>query len=135
MKELPLEFLNIESADVLAQDKIRGSLFENFVISECYKWYYAKKITPNLYFWRDEEGHEIDLLIDRNRTLYPVEIKSASAGRNTMTDKLVFWHNLTGHALENSYVIYTGAEDNSAKGPQFVPWETIPEWLTNLFTL
>lgn len=132
---LAAELLKISTVQGLGQHSMRGSLFENFVISECIKWHATKKRRPYLYFWRDEQGHEIDLIIEHAEKLIPVEIKSANAARNTMTDELVFWHNLTGHPLEESYVVYTGPEDASPKGPSFVPWETIPEWLTKLLQL
>jgi len=53
-----------------------GAFFENFVIAEIYKSYYnAGLLEPPLYFYRDKEQHEIDLLIQNGNTLYPVEIK------------------------------------------------------------
>jgi predicted AAA+ superfamily ATPase len=55
-----------------------GPMFESFVIAEIIKsWTNVKGVTPfmNFFFYRDRDGNEIDLLIKRNGTLYPVEIK------------------------------------------------------------
>ena len=53
-----------------------GAFFENFVIAEIYKSYYnAGIIEPPLYFYRDKEQNEIDLLIQEGDTLHPIEIK------------------------------------------------------------
>ena len=53
-----------------------GAFFESFVIAEIIKSYYnAGILDPPLYFYRDKEGNEIDLLIFENGYLHPIEIK------------------------------------------------------------
>jgi len=52
-----------------------GAFFETFVISEILKSYFHNGENPQLYFFRDEKGVEIDLLIYQNGLYYPVEIK------------------------------------------------------------
>lgn len=126
------QLLDIDSADALFQHNMRGALFENFVIGESIKWYRSNKKLPRLYFWRDHTGHEIDLIVDRAGALIPVEIKSAGVVRNTMTDGLNFWHNLTEHPLEQSYVIYTGIDGHPSAGPHFVAWQNIPALFADL---
>ena len=55
---------------------IAGAFFESFVISEVLKSYYNKGfLEPPLYFYRDKEMNEIDLLIEDNGMLYPLEMK------------------------------------------------------------
>jgi len=62
--------------DVLKNGAMAGAFFETFVIAEIIKSYGNKGIleTP-LYFYRDRDGNEIDLLISEGNTLYPIEIK------------------------------------------------------------
>ncbi len=62
-----------------------GNLFENFVISEIRKSYINAGVSLNsLYFYRDKDGKEIDLLIDQDGTLYPVEIKMTGNPNRSM---------------------------------------------------
>lgn len=64
------------SPDVLKNGAMAGAFFENFVITEIIKSYYNKGIVePPLYFYRDKDMNEIDLLIEQNGTLYPLEMK------------------------------------------------------------
>ncbi len=64
------------TADVLKNGAMAGAFFESFVISEIIKSYYNKGIIePPLYFYRDKEMNEIDLLIEDGGVLYPIEIK------------------------------------------------------------
>ncbi len=67
------------SAETLEAGAMAGPFFETFVVSEILKSYYHQGIsTPPLFFYRDKEGVEIDLLIHQNGTLHPIEIKKAS---------------------------------------------------------
>ena len=62
--------------DVLKNGAMAGAFFENFVIAEIIKSYYNKGILePPLYFYRDKNMNEIDLLIEYNGILYPLEMK------------------------------------------------------------
>ncbi len=56
---------------------VHGSLFENMVVADALKERLNQGRDPNLYFWRDTNGNEIDLLWERQRKLVPMEIKSA----------------------------------------------------------
>lgn len=62
--------------EVLKNGAMAGAFFEDFVLSEIIKSYYNRGITePPLYFYRDKDMNEIDLLIEDSGTLYPLEIK------------------------------------------------------------
>lgn len=62
--------------DVLKNGAMAGAFFETFVISEIIKSYFNKGILElPLYFYRDKNMNEIDLLIEDNGTLYPLEMK------------------------------------------------------------
>lgn len=64
------------SPEVLKTGAMAGAFFESFVISEIIKSHYNAGISdPPLYFYRDKDMNEIDLLIENNGTLYPIEIK------------------------------------------------------------
>lgn len=64
------------TVEVLKNGAIAGAFFESFVVSEIIKSYYNKGVLdPPLYFYRDKEMNEIDLLIEDGGTLYPLEIK------------------------------------------------------------
>lgn len=62
--------------DVLKNGAMAGAFFESFVVSEIIKSYYNRGILePPIYFYRDKDMNEIDLLIEENGMLYPIEIK------------------------------------------------------------
>ena len=59
------------------RDPLHGNLFENMVVADALKERFNQGRDPSLYFWRDTNGNEIDLLWERQRELVPMEIKSA----------------------------------------------------------
>ncbi|MBE7041505.1 MAG: ATP-binding protein [Ruminococcaceae bacterium] len=64
------------SPEVLKNGAMAGAFFESFVISEIIKSYYNKGVMePPLYFYRDKDMNEIDLIIEESGTLYPLEMK------------------------------------------------------------
>ena len=57
---------------------LRGSLFEALIISEIIKWHLNHDEIPDIYFWRDSHGHEVDCIIKREViSLYPSKSKQA----------------------------------------------------------
>ncbi|MDI6812215.1 MAG: ATP-binding protein [Desulfitobacteriaceae bacterium] len=64
---------------VLEAGAMAGAFFETFVVAEVLKSYYnAGILDPSLYYYRDKDTKEVDLLIEQNGTLYPVEIKKTA---------------------------------------------------------
>ena len=68
--------LGIKSADMVGRDPLLGNLFENMVIVEAMKARLNSGNQPDLYFFRDQRGFEIDLLLADNRRIFPYEIKA-----------------------------------------------------------
>ena len=68
-----------KNKEVLEAGNMAGSFFENFVIVEIVKSYYNNgELRPPLYFYRDKEKNEIDLIIEENGKLHPIEIKKSA---------------------------------------------------------
>lgn len=67
-----------QNSELLESGAMNGSLLETYVISEILKTYWYNGLEPNLSYYRDKEKKEIDLIIEENNTLYPIEIKRKS---------------------------------------------------------
>ena len=72
------------SARELQLGSSSGHFLETFIVSEIIKAYNARGITPNLYYYRDKEKNEIDLIFYKNNKLYPLEIKKAAIPKKEM---------------------------------------------------
>ncbi|MDE5617453.1 MAG: ATP-binding protein, partial [Ureaplasma sp.] len=66
----------IPSADILEKSAFSGAFYETYVISEIIKSFYnAYKKVDDIYYYRDKDQHEVDLIIDSFDSIYPIEIK------------------------------------------------------------
>ena len=70
--------LDFESSNDVKKYNQFGALFENYVVSEIMKSYLNASKTPHVYFYRDIDNKEIDVILESKGTLYPIEIKSTS---------------------------------------------------------
>jgi len=82
------------TADVLERGAMSGAILETFVISEIIKSYLHNGRSPRIYFYRDKEKREVDLLIEENGKLYPIEIKKTASIKNMRLKDFDFLHNL-----------------------------------------
>ena len=69
---------NWDNPQVLESGAMSGAIFETFVISEIIKSYVHNIKEPNIYYYRDKDKKEIDVIIEKNGKLYPIEIKKSS---------------------------------------------------------
>lgn len=72
------------SPEALERGAMDGQFFETWVVSEIYKSYLNGGKRPPLFFYRDSNQKEIDLIIHQNNTVYPIEIKKSSAPRDAV---------------------------------------------------
>lgn len=68
--------LGLENETQVSRDPLRGNLFENLVVMEALKYRYHQGRRSNLFFYRDSNGNEVDLIAENGRHLSAVEIKA-----------------------------------------------------------
>lgn len=76
-------------SETLMNGAMSGAILENFVVSEIVKSYQNAGLEPFIYYYRDKDNKEIDIVLERNGTLYPLEVK-----KTMMPDKR--WTNVFG---------------------------------------
>lgn len=100
--------LGIEMLSQIERDPLRGSLIENLVILEFLKFRLNQGLDPQLYFFRDTHGHEIDLIFQSAHQLIPIEIKGAKTFNSDFLKNLIYFKELVGDRCEKGFVIYAG---------------------------
>lgn len=122
--------LGIEEKD-LAHHPNRGNIFESFVISECIKLFYNQGKNPQIYFWRDKTGHEVDCIIQQGQTLTAVEIKSARTVNQRFFEGIEYWDALRGQdqsqgvSKSDSFIVFAGSSDQPRVSPQLISWQSL----------
>lgn len=99
--------LRIENRDQIARDPLVGGLFENLVVLEALKARYNAGLSPDLYYFRDSSGLEIDLILDQARQLHAFEIKSSRTWNSAFGKNMEKFRERIS-ALLSSTVIYAG---------------------------
>ncbi len=117
--------LGIHSAEQIAVSSMRGPLFETFVISELMKIRLNKGLPSNLFFWRSNAGDEIDVIIEKDQTLVPVEIKAGHTVSQDFFKGLVKWQNIAGSAASKGVLVYAGAKSYERQEGHVVSWKDI----------
>ena len=116
--------LGIERVEQVSRDPLIGSLFENLVVLEVLKARYNCGLTPSLYFFRDSQGHEIDLLHKQGSELMGVEIKAASTWSASFKSTLQHFDQKL-KALAIRAVIYSGQKLEFSDGIQAVSYKDV----------
>lgn len=104
--------LGIETEQQLARDKMRGHLFENFVIMETFKNRYNQGKDSNLYFYRDSNGVEVDLLLKNGNEYSAIEIKSSQTYHPEFESGILSLSTLLENRLTDKAILYAGDFEN-----------------------
>ena len=99
--------LGIETPAQCIRDPLMGNLFENMIVMDALKQSLNTGKEPRLSFYRDGKGNEIDLIIEKQRTPYPVEIKSAMTWHDQFAKGITWFQ--SSHPLSGTgTVLYSG---------------------------
>lgn len=122
---LACRLLGIQTAAQLVIHPYRGPLFETWAVSELLKMRFNKGLSSNLYFWQDQSGNEVDVLIDQAGTLVPIEIKSGQTITADFFKGLHKWNAISGQDMSSSCLIYGGKKKQNRNNTHVFPWTEI----------
>jgi predicted AAA+ superfamily ATPase len=114
--------LGIKTVEQLQHHPLRGALFENLVVLEVLKSLRHQGLRDPLYFFRDSNGLEIDLLLDHADGLQLVEIKASQTVSATLFKNLRTVSTLLGDRVRSQHLIYGGAERQDRTGVEVLPY-------------
>ncbi|MBI3901162.1 MAG: ATP-binding protein [Chlamydiia bacterium] len=114
--------LSIRTLDHLKTHPLLGWIFETFIVSECFKRFCHIGEVPPLYFWRDQQKNEIDLLIYNGRDGFPIEIKCSQSFHPDYKKVMENWMALEGNAAKKGLVIYCGETLDVTRPIPVLPW-------------
>jgi predicted AAA+ superfamily ATPase len=117
--------LRIRSPEDLHIHASRGAVFESLVLSELLKNYLHQGLEPDLYFWRDSTGHEVDVLVDRGSELVPMEIKSAMTVADDFFAGIKYWLRLARVPEAPAALIYGGERSFRRAGVTVYSWSCL----------
>ncbi|HIB46287.1 MAG TPA: DUF4143 domain-containing protein [Candidatus Lambdaproteobacteria bacterium] len=115
--------LGIQTHEQITTHPLRGNLFKTLVVSELVKSRMNQGKRPDLFYWRDSNGNEIDVIAEWEAKIKPIEIKSVKTLTVDSFSGLKKWMNLVKNAGESPTLIYGGEESYKQYRIQVTGWK------------
>ncbi len=117
--------VGVRRPDEIVHHVQRGPLFETWVFAELLKGRANRGLAPNLYFWRDRRGMEVDCILERGTSLLPVEIKSGRTLSRDFFRGLGRFQEIAGEGSCRGYLVYGGDRVEQRRAGLALPWREI----------
>lgn len=121
--------LEIESANQLSRDRMRGHLFENLIITEALKRRMNDGRNNNLCFYRDSNGNEVDLITKSEGRLNLYEIKSSETYHPEFEKGIKSFKSSFGDNVESSSIIYAGRLENTNRDIKLINFKHLDSFM------
>lgn len=119
--------LGIRDKKQLFKDRQMGSIFENMIISEHQKALQHKYLNQDLYFWRDSNGEEIDLLWKNRDTYFATEIKATKTIKSDLFQQLDKFESYMTPDTVQKNLVYGGNESQKRTKYNVISWREASE--------
>ena len=117
--------LGLRTAAQVSRDPLWGSLFENFIIMEAMKDRLNAGESAEMYFYRDSEGNEVDLLLPTGGQLHAIEIKAGATVNPDYFKGLKTFASHHPQALAGGSVIFGGAQGQNRSDWPVYSWQQL----------
>ena len=118
--------LGIEKASQVSRDPLLGHMFENLVVIECLKTRTNAGKLPNLYFFRDSNGNEVDILFQNGKELTAIEVKSSATYKASLLKGLRRISSLS-RQVTRRYLVYSGDYFEFSDGITALKYDQVSE--------
>lgn len=124
---LAARLLGIKTAEDLFVHPNRGNIFESFVVSELLKARCNQGRDPDIYFWRDSTGTEVDVVYEDGQKVKAIEIKAGKTFAPDLAKGLDAWIRYSGAKPTDCVLVYAGSRHMTWKDIALIPWESVGE--------
>jgi len=123
---LVCRLLGIENRTILDTHPLRGSLVENWVFTELIKAFFNNGKEPSIYFWRTQDGEEIDFIIDGSIETMLIEVKSGMSLHSDWIKPMKRWLERADIKKAIPYIIYGGTDRYTLQKCTCLGWASLP---------
>lgn len=106
--------LDIETPQQLDRDKMRGAIFENMIVMEAIKHRYNMGLEGGVFFYRDSNQNEVDILIKQEGELTAIEVKSSMTYSSSFEKALTQIEGWIKTPISKKAIVYSGDFENSS---------------------
>jgi hypothetical protein len=98
----------LRTAEHAAAGPMGGTIFETAVVSEIVKYYWNRGVEPQVYFWRTATGTEVDVVVESEGRLIPLEVKLSATPSPAMARGIEAFRRDMGDRAAKGYVVHPG---------------------------
>lgn len=120
--------LKITKREQLLTHPVKGALFENMMISEFYKQMYHQYQNQSPWFWRDNHGNEVDLLLDKGLSLDVFEIKASETLLTENFKGLSKFEGISDLPIDSKGLIYAGKSNQNRLQGKVISWSDFTDF-------
>ena len=124
--------LDIESPRQLERDKMRGAIFENYVVMEVIKHRYNRGLLDGVYFYRDSNQNEVDILLKEEGEITAIEVKSSMTYHSSFEDSISKLAEWIKTPISNKLIVYTGDFENTTANIKVLNYRHLQAYLPHL---
>lgn len=117
--------LAIKNETSLYESEFKGALFENMVINEYLKQNYHHNLFKEFYYWRDSNGHEVDLMVSNDTNYDIVEIKATQTILPKLFEGLDQLAIIGGKSIHRKILVYGGNQTQTRTDYKVWAWNDI----------
>ena len=117
--------LGIRTNEVFNENTAKGNIFENLIVSEFYKKNEHQYLHQDYWFWRDSNGHEIDLLNQNGNAFDIFEIKSTETIMSQQFKGMDFFEEIARPKVSKKTLIYGGTENQERTHHTVLGWRNL----------
>jgi uncharacterized protein len=117
--------LDVQSINQMTHEKLRGEMFENLIVMELLKYQYNRGKDANIYFFRDSNQHEVDIVMQVHDKLIPIEIKSTSRFHPSLLKGVKYFQRLSGERSPIGFLLYAGDHEQRVENIELMNYKNI----------
>ena len=121
--------LDIESPRQLERDKMRGAIFENYVVMEVIKHRYNRGLLNGVYFYRDSNQNEVDILLKQEGEITAIEVKSSMTYHPSFEKHISKLSEWIKTPVSKRLIVYSGDFENTAGDINLINYRHLQEHL------
>jgi predicted AAA+ superfamily ATPase len=114
--------MKISKPEQVPTHPAKGALFENLMTAEYVKRMYHKDQIEDIAFWRDLDGHEVDLTINNGEESTIVEFKATYTIMSDLLKGFSHFENYTRLSTDRQILVYAGHEYQQRSNAEVLPW-------------
>ena len=122
---LACHLLDIESPRQLQRDKMRDAIFENYVVMEIIKHRYNRGLLNGVYFYRDSNQHEVDILLKEEGDITAIEVKSSMTYHTSFEADISKLSEWIKTPVVRKVIVYTGDFENTTSDIKLINYKNI----------